>query len=163
MAKMDKKWVVLCSAAITAVYAAGYHLTDPSLTDAAIPASAQSHVQSGSAAGSLTIDSTASIPAPADKPAAAAPKRVYQDGTFTGLGMNRRGSIEVTIKISKDKITDVVISNYGMHYSMSDVADLPAEVIQQQNTSLTNVSGATYSTEAFTDAVNDALAKARNA
>jgi uncharacterized protein with FMN-binding domain len=50
-----------------------------------------------------------------------------------------------------------------MHYSESDVVGLPDEVVQKQNAQVTNVSGATYSTQAFEDAVQDALSQAQNA
>ncbi|MDQ0199978.1 FMN-binding protein [Neobacillus ginsengisoli] len=90
------------------------------------------------------------------------PKQMYKDGTFTGTGMNRRGEIEVAVTLKKDKITDVQISNWGMHYSESDVVGLPGEVLQRQNANVDNVSGATYSTQAFADAVQDALNQAQN-
>ncbi|MDB5055469.1 MAG: FMN-binding protein, partial [Bacilli bacterium] len=61
------------------------------------------------------------------------PKRIYKDGTYTGSGSNRRGSIEVAVTIKNDKITDVEISNFAMHYSESDVVGLPEEVLQKQS------------------------------
>jgi uncharacterized protein with FMN-binding domain len=90
------------------------------------------------------------------------PKRIYKDGTYTGSGSNRRGSIEVAVTIKNDKITDVEISNFAMHYSESDVVGLPEEVLQKQSSQLKNVSGATYSTHAFEDAIQDALSQAQN-
>ncbi|MFC5529062.1 FMN-binding protein [Cohnella yongneupensis] len=76
--------------------------------------------------------------------------------------MNRRGSIEVTITIENDKITDVEISRFAMHYSESDVVDLPDEVLHNQSAQVDNVSGATYSTNAFEDAVQNALDQAHH-
>jgi uncharacterized protein with FMN-binding domain len=76
--------------------------------------------------------------------------------------MNRRGEIEVAVTLNKDKITDAQISNWGMHYSESDIDGLPDEVIKRQSASVDFVSGATYSSQAFTDAVQDALNKAQN-
>lgn len=49
-----------------------------------------------------------------------------------------------------------------MHYSEQDVVDMPDEVIRKQSAQVNNVSGATYSTEAFSSAVQDALDQARN-
>lgn len=49
-----------------------------------------------------------------------------------------------------------------MHYSESDVVGLPDEVLKNQSAQVTNVSGATYSTQAFEDAVQQALDQARN-
>lgn len=86
----------------------------------------------------------------------------YKNGTFTGQGMNRRGSIQVQVTINNDKITDVQISDWGMHYSESDVTGLPSEVLKNQNAQVDYVSGATYSSQAFMDAVQDALNQAQN-
>ncbi|MBO7743776.1 FMN-binding protein [Paenibacillus sp. MWE-103] len=138
MANMSKKWVVLCSTAITAVYAAGFFTTESQASIEPLP---QTQVQ---------LDTSQS-------------NRMYNDGVFTGMGSNRRGSIQVKVTIKEDRITDVEISDFEMHYAESDVVDLPNEVVQTQNPQVDNVSGATYSTAAFEDAVQDALAQAMNA
>jgi uncharacterized protein with FMN-binding domain len=49
-----------------------------------------------------------------------------------------------------------------MHYSERDVVGLPNEVLQNQSPRVTNVSGATYSTQAFEDAVQEAISQAQN-
>jgi len=146
MAKMGKKWIVLCSAAIGALYASEYVITD---------------IQA-SAATPIPISQTASPSVNSPVPSAAVSK-LYRDGTYTGMGSNRRGSIQVDVTLKNDKITDVVISGFGMHYSESDVVGLPDEVLQYQSAQVDNVSGATYSTMAFEDAVQNALDQARNA
>jgi uncharacterized protein with FMN-binding domain len=69
----------------------------------------------------------------------------------------------VAVTLQNDKITDVEISRFAMHYSEDDVVGLPQEVLQKQSAQVRNVSGATYSTEAFKDAVQNALSQARNA
>jgi uncharacterized protein with FMN-binding domain len=143
MAKMNKKWVVLCSTAIAAVYTAGYFSTE---TQASIPQSplniAQGQTNSVQTNKSQTY-------------------RLYKDGTYTGMGSNRRGSIQVAVTIKNDKITDVQVTNFAMHYSDSDIVGMPEEVVQKQSAKVTNVSGATYSTQAFQNAVQDALSQAK--
>ncbi|KQX68233.1 FMN-binding protein [Paenibacillus sp. Root444D2] len=139
MAKMNKKWVALCSTAIGAIYAAGYFATE---TQATIQ-QPQQQVQ-------VTQTKSSQI------------NRIYKEGTYTGTGSNRRGSIQVAVTIKSDKITDVEISHFAMHYTIDDVAGLPQEVVQKQSAQVRNVSGATYSTQAFKDAVQDALSQARN-
>jgi len=141
MAKMDKKWIVLCSTAIGAIYAAGYFTTE---TQASLqqPASySQASVKTGSSQSNSK----------------------YKDGTFYGTGSNRRGEIQVAVTMKGDKITDVEISDFAMHYSEQDVVHLPQEVVRIQSAQVKNVSGATYSTQAFKDAVDQALAQALNA
>jgi uncharacterized protein with FMN-binding domain len=140
MAKMNKKWIVLCTAALGAIYSAEYFTTE---TNAAIlqpPQYSQVAIQNQSS-------QTPSL---------------YKEGTFTGMGSNRRGSIQVAVTIKNDKITDVTISDFAMHYSIDDVVGLPGEVLQKQSAQVDNVSGATYSTVAFQDAVQEALSQAQN-
>ncbi|AKG36809.1 FMN-binding protein [Paenibacillus durus] len=183
MAKMKNKWIVLCSAAVTAVYAAGYITTADQASGQQYPLSDPGGIQSNriftdntSSADVSTTPAASAVPAvpysgnsdasqatdssPSSIPAR---KSIFKDGTYTGMGSNRRGSIQVILTITNDKITDVEISRFGMHYSESDVAGLPAEVLRNQSSQVTNVSGATYSTAAFQSAVQDALMSARNA
>jgi uncharacterized protein with FMN-binding domain len=147
MAKMNKKWVVLCSTAIAAVYTAGYFSTE---TQASIPQTPQySQVQSnGSQTNSVQTNK-------------AKTNKLYKDGTYTVMGSNRRGSIQVAVTTKNDKITNVEVTNFAMHYSDRDIVGMPEEVIQIQSAKVKNVSGATYSTQAFQDAVQEALSQAR--
>ncbi|MCR8629989.1 FMN-binding protein [Paenibacillus radicis (ex Xue et al. 2023)] len=140
MAKMNKKWVVLCSTAIGAIYAAGLFSTETQASYQQPQQYNQANIQTGSIQ----------------------PKAQYKSGTFYGTGKNRRGSIQVAVSIKNDKITDVEISNFAMHYSKNDVVGLPQAVIQKQSAQVQNVSGATYSTQAFKDAIQDALSQAQN-
>jgi uncharacterized protein with FMN-binding domain len=139
MANISKKWIIICSTAIGAIYAADYHATE-----------SQAMQQS-------TLQVQAVQQASSNQQ-----KQLYKDGTYQGIGMNRRGSIQMSVSIQNDKITDVEIVDFRMHYSESDVVGLPQEVLQSQSAQVNNVSGATYSTEAFQDAVQDALSKALN-
>ncbi|MDR4945087.1 FMN-binding protein [Neobacillus cucumis] len=151
MKKKDKKWVLLCSTAVAAVYAAGYFTTD---TQAA--QGQPVHIEKTIQKYTTNTDNTRNTPkvTPSNK--------IYKDGIFTGSGWNRRGSIGVQVTLKNDKITDVEISDFAMHYSESDVVGLPDEVLKNQSAQVTNVSGATYSTQAFEDAVQQALDQARN-
>lgn len=197
MAKMSKKWVALCSAAIATVYAAGLYTTEsqasldllPRMAEAGRPLAA-APTQGGSgqykdsqadkATKKASHDHTAEEPTKTVRPAIPTPTKAasgtlqetkvvsqkpskYNDGIYSGFGSNRRGSIEVNVTIRKDKITDVEISRFGMSYSESDVVGLPGEVLRKQGAKVRNVSGATYSTRAFKEAVQDALSQARNA
>ncbi|WP_026695236.1 FMN-binding protein [Peribacillus kribbensis] len=152
MAKMQNKWVMLCSAAIAAVYGTGYFTTEHEADRLAEEKHAHVHIGKGSKKDS-NMSASPQVKA----------KSMYKEGIFTGIGENRRGSIEVAVTIKKDKIIDVEIRNFAMHYSETDIEGLPDEVLKSQSAQTTNVSGATYSTEAFQDAVQEALSLARNA
>ncbi|HZP34049.1 MAG TPA: FMN-binding protein [Candidatus Acidoferrales bacterium] len=104
---------------------------------------------------------------PSAHPAAATPR--YKDGTFSGWGSCRHGDIEASVMIQGGKIASVVISQCLTRYSCNWIApknpdsglpDLPAQVVQRQNTKVDYVSGATESSYAFADAVVAALSKA---
>jgi uncharacterized protein with FMN-binding domain len=165
MAKMNNKWVILCSTAIAAVYAAGYFTTETQQPAQQPFQNIQSNrmpTNNSQMDKEQSTDSTQSTDSAPPTDTTQSLSR-YKDGSYTGMGMNRRGSIQVTVTIKNDKITDVVISDFGMHYSESDVDGLPGEVLQIQSAQVQNVSGATYSTRAFEDAVQDALSQAQNA
>ncbi|WP_235822204.1 FMN-binding protein [Gottfriedia luciferensis] len=141
---MNKKWVTICSTAIGAIYAAGYFTTDIQDSKVVSPKIEQVNVPINKNKNKIVK------------------KSFYKNGIFYGMGSNRRGSIQIALKINEDKIIDVEISNYGMHYSEKDIVNLPNEVVHVQSSQVQNVSGATFSTQAFKDAVQDALLKARN-
>jgi uncharacterized protein with FMN-binding domain len=160
MAKMNKKWVVLCSTAIGAIYAAGYFSTE---TQAALQQPTQlSQVSSQTGSSQTGSSQTGSSQTGSSQIGSSQSKSQYKNGTFHGTGSNRRGSIQVAVSIKSDKITDVQISDFAMHYTIDDVVDLPKEVIQKQSAQVQNVSGATYSTQAFKDAIQNALSQAKN-
>ncbi|AZN41557.1 FMN-binding protein [Paenibacillus albus] len=154
MAKMNKKWVVLCSTAIAAVYVAGYWTTEIDKTNVLINTDYSSPSVSSS---TLEGDS----PQVSDSQSQVSTK--YNNGTYIGMGSNRRGTIQVTVAIKNDRITDVEISDFAMHYSIDDVIGMPEEVLKIQSANVDNVSGATYSTRAFSDAIQDALNQALRA
>lgn len=143
MAKMAPKFIILCSAAIGAVYTAGYAITEPS---------AKAHVeQSRYQSGAQVSNSASSVKEQQMK---------YKDGTYTGLGMNSYGSVEVAVTIKNNRIVDVRITNCDTHYSERYIDSLPAQVVSRQSADVDVVSGATASTEDFQMAVQDALNKA---
>jgi uncharacterized protein with FMN-binding domain len=151
MKKKDKKWVILCSTAVAAVYSAGFYTTNSQAVVGHPTQHVVSNVQTNKTSPNGNNVSKVQT------------NQLYKDGTFSGSGWNRRGSIDVQVTIKNDKITDVEISHFAMHYTESDVVGLPDEVLQKQSAQVMNVSGATYSTQAFQDAVQGALDQAKNA
>jgi uncharacterized protein with FMN-binding domain len=171
MAKMKKKWAVLCSTAVVAVYTAGYFTTETQSAMQQLPQYTQVNIQPNAVSTNSPLTKKPLVNNPTvDSPVANDPvlnepiaRSLYKDGIYSGLGRNRRGSIEVAVTIKNDKITDVEISHFAMHYSDRDVIGMPEEVIQKQSAQVNNVSGATYSTQAFEDAIKEALSQALNA
>ncbi|HEV7216203.1 MAG TPA: FMN-binding protein [Chloroflexota bacterium] len=84
----------------------------------------------------------------------------YRDGSYTGMGENRHGDVQVTVVVSGGRIASAAISDCGMQYPCSRIAMLPGQVLARQSTNVDLVSGATMSSTAYQDAVQQALTKA---
>lgn len=107
---------------------------------------------------------TAPEPPPVPETTAALPARDeprYQDGTFLGWGSCRHGDIQAAVVIEGGRITATTIAQCLTRYSCKWIEGLLPQVVDRQSARLDVVSGATESTEAFEDAVLDALAKAK--
>jgi uncharacterized protein with FMN-binding domain len=92
---------------------------------------------------------------------AAAAASSYKDGTYRGQGTSRRGGVSVAVTVQSSTITNVQITSVNTEYPVSRIASLPAAVVKQQTANVNTVSGATYSTQAFKQAVQQALALAQ--
>ncbi|OBR91402.1 putative electron transport protein YccM [Clostridium ragsdalei P11] len=87
----------------------------------------------------------------------------YKDGTYTGTGTGfRGGTTKVSVTIKNGKITDTqtVSTEDTPRFYQNVESTLPSEIISTQSTSVDAVSGATYSSKGFTDAVQNALNQA---
>jgi uncharacterized protein with FMN-binding domain len=167
--KMPRRLVALSSSAIAAMYLAGFVYTRGA--DAGLaPVAASAPTTITSAALPTTSTSTAS---PTTSTSAASPTAVatgtstpssttavYRDGTYTGSGTSRRGNVNVSVTIQGGRIANVTISSVTTQYPVSRIAALPAQVVARQSGQVDNVSGATYSAQAFSLAVQAALSKA---
>lgn len=194
--KMSRRLVVMSSAAIMAVYAAGYVHTEPAAAQLAanahaLPpatatpqqAAAQQATPTPSNAAAPTApafvvpsptalpqrDSSPFVPpyvAPAAPTATAVPvapaaqSGQYRDGSYTGMGENRHGDLTVTVVIKGGRITSADISDCGMQYPCSRIEMLPGQAVARQSADVDLVSRATMSSEAYQEAVQQALSKA---
>ena len=84
----------------------------------------------------------------------------YRDGTYSGTGTSRRGNVTVSVTVTSGKISNVSITSVTTQYPVSRIAALPGQVVSRQSGQVDNVSGATYSAQAFRIAVQAALAAA---
>jgi uncharacterized protein with FMN-binding domain len=85
----------------------------------------------------------------------------YKDGTYSGSGTNRFGTVEVAVTIKNNKIASVEITRCATRYPQRVIDKLPSQVLEKQSGEVDVVSGATRSTEDFQNAVRAALAKAK--
>jgi uncharacterized protein with FMN-binding domain len=135
--KASRKLVALSSAAILAAYAAGYARTQP-VADL---------IARGEGPGVSLLD-----------PVQAAS---YHDGTYTATGRGPFGDVTVALTLRRHRIVSVRITACTTTYPPLWIAGLPAQVLARQSADVDVVSGATWSTAAFHDAVLQALAQAR--
>ena len=180
--KMPRKLVALSSSAIATIYLAGFVYTRGA--DAGLAAVATSVPTTVSASPSPTATSpaaatsTAAAPTPtavvtstaaatstavataAPTSTAASTTAAYRDGTYTGSGTSRRGNVNVSVTIQSGRIANVTISSVTTQYPVSRITALAAQVVARQSGQVDNVSGATYSAQAFSLAVQAALSKA---
>ncbi len=94
---------------------------------------------------------------------AAQTQGAYKDGTYTGQGTSRRGDVWVNVQVQAGRLANVTLTRTTLQYPLSDIANLPSQVVQRQSAQVDVVSRATYSSMAFRGAVAQALAAAKAA
>lgn len=136
----------------------------PDRSRAVAAASAQPSVAASAPALDATepaVAAPAADAAPvADAAPAAAPAAKYRDGTYVGWGTSPHGDIQAAVIIEGGRITTAKVAQCLTRYSCAWVAPIPPVIIEQQGTTYDYVSGATESSDAFQNAVADALSHA---
>jgi uncharacterized protein with FMN-binding domain len=118
---------------------------------------------SGSASGGTASDgSTSGVTSAPD-----AASTGSADGTYTGSSVDTRfGSVQVSVTISGGAITDVTALKLTDHESRSvQISNRAApvlreEVLAAQSADVSNVSGATYTSDAYLESLQSALDQA---
>ncbi|MEA5024975.1 Electron transport complex subunit RsxG [bioreactor metagenome] len=88
----------------------------------------------------------------------------YKDGIYEGVSPNGiHGEIAVTVGVAGGKIADVKVVSHGETEGIGSLAveQLPGKIVEAQSTEVDGVSGASVSSAAIKEAVNDALMKAK--
>jgi len=113
---------------------------------------------SGSASTSTTDSSAAATTAPAPATSGAA------DGTYDGSVVNTRfGTVQVQAVISGGKITDVIAvkltdaDRKSVQISQQVAPMVRSEVLTAQSAKVANISGGTYTTQAYLQSLQSAL------
>ena len=86
----------------------------------------------------------------------------YTPGTYEGIGNGYRGPIHVEVEVSHAGIEDITITGHseGAYPGGAAMDELLEAVLETGSTELDAVSGATFSSAGFLEAVEDALGKA---
>ena len=89
----------------------------------------------------------------------------FAPGNYEGTGRGYRGPIRVQVQISPAGIEDIVIIEHreNAYPGAAAMEELLEAVLETGSTDLDAVSGATYSSRGFLEAVEDAIGKAQQA
>ena len=85
----------------------------------------------------------------------------YKDGTYYGWGTCRHGDIQAAVVIESGRITAARVERCLTRYACNWVDPIPPRILLKQGTTYDYVSGATESSDAFQDAVAEALSQAK--
>ncbi|MBH0055093.1 MULTISPECIES: FMN-binding protein [unclassified Salinibacterium] len=165
---------ILASTSVLIVgYQAGVSVTTSDGTSLSLPVDAATNGTAGgtNAGTDATTDSSTgstSSSTPGSDTAAAAPTTAGPaDGTYTGSSVSTRfGNVQVAVTIASGSITDVtalqLTDEDGRSVQISNRAApiLRSEVLSSQSAQVSNVSGATYTTDAYLSSLQSALDQA---
>jgi uncharacterized protein with FMN-binding domain len=168
--KLSGGIIAISSAAIVAVYALGrtnssavsnQPMVHAPTAAASVTPSAAPTVVAG--AGPTAAPSAAPTAASSSSPSqpTSTPTATYVDGSYTGSGNSRHGGMDVTVVISGGKITSANVVSCSTRYSCSDVDPLVSEAVSTQGVLVHYMSGATDSSDAYNEALLNALAQAK--
>jgi Uncharacterized protein conserved in bacteria len=84
---------------------------------------------------------------------------VFNDGIYEGAGEGKNGELKVEVTVNKGKISGIKIVEHKETPGLSDeiLKKVPEAIIKAQSTEVDNISGATITTKAIKDAVDNAL------
>lgn len=91
-------------------------------------------------------------------------KTVYKDGTYTTTAVGYGGEFRVETTIKNDKLVDIVVKEHNETPSIGGVAmeQMIDKMKKENKQDVDTISGATKTSQALKDAVNEAYKKAKN-
>ena len=93
---------------------------------------------------------------------APARETTYTTGIYEGIGQGLRGNIHLRLQMSSAGIVDIEITEHreAAYPGLAAMEELLEMVLETGSTDLDAISGATFSSRGFLEAVEDALGKA---
>lgn len=155
--KMPGRLVALSASAVATIYIAGLVSTQSAAQGAPLaePTLAATASASASPTPEVVVGASATPTASATT--------AYADGTYSATGTSALGNVTVSVTVTGGTISNVQITKVTTKYPVSRIASLPAQVVKSQTANVSVMSGATYSSQAFKQAVQAALAQAQAA
>ena len=86
----------------------------------------------------------------------------YTAGTYTAEAAGNNGPVKVSVTVSADAITEVVVTDHAETVGLSDapIKNIPEEIVKHQSLAVDTISGATNTSVAILTAVEAAIAQA---
>jgi len=83
----------------------------------------------------------------------------YIDGVYNGSGEGKYGPLTVEVTVEKGKISDIKVLEHSETPGLSDsiLEKIPQEIIKAQSAEVDAISGATVTSNAIMQAVQDAI------
>lgn len=83
----------------------------------------------------------------------------YTDGVYNGSAEGKNGPMKVEVSVEKGKINTIKVLEHSETPGLSDpiLEKIPQEIIKAQSTEVSVVSGATVTSNAIMQAVQDAI------
>lgn len=85
------------------------------------------------------------------------------DGTYEGIGTGLKGNIKVSVEILNSKIYSITLleSSETKEYMDKAINGLKDKIIERNSTNIDTVAGATYASNGYLEAIQNALRKAK--
>ena len=84
-----------------------------------------------------------------------------EDGTYTGIAEGYQGDIELDVVVEDGEIVDIIVTDHAETDDIAEPAfeDLKERVLEQQSIDVDIVTGATFSSEGYLQAIENAFAE----
>ncbi|MBV8087392.1 MAG: FMN-binding protein, partial [Chloroflexi bacterium] len=123
--RMSKGMLALSSAAIASVYGVGYVVTQPAAVSMAAGVAPASDSNAADPTATATTPASGTSASPSAGPAGTTASAGLKDGTYSGTGWSRHGSVSVSVTVQNGKITAAPITGVTTRYSQSVISGLP--------------------------------------
>ncbi len=86
----------------------------------------------------------------------------YTAGTYTAEAAGNNGPVKVSVTVTADAITEIVVTEHAETAGLSDapIKNIPAEIVEYQSLAVDTISGATNTSKAILTAVEAAIEQA---
>ena len=105
------------------------------------------------------VQTTEATTEPSEETTAAQSNGKFTDGVYSGSGTGFRGTTNVSVTVEGGKISNITVTSYQDDAQFFTTAEsgVISEILSSQDTNVSTVSGATFSSNSIIEAVSNAL------